>query len=278
MIGLKRFAYPGLIISAAAHIGALVVGLLYFNAGSLNAIPPEAMVVDIVPPDEAPRLQGVPSELRTSGAEVSSNSKSASVPTQPPPKPAAPQQQQSQQRSQSPRNAHQAVERPQNAGQDAAQSETAQAQSSDAPPAPPQPHSQDTPYQPGVGEMLAQLALIGGPLGGGFNAPQVNALQIGYDFTEPFRERVSWCSSLPAGLEAGDKISVSLRVYLNRDGTLASTPKLLGPSPSPKAQVLMQSAIDALRKCQPYTMLPAEKYQQWKTLDLVFYPLNFLGR
>ena len=40
----------------------------------------------------------------------------------------------------------------------------------------------------------------------------------------------------------------------------------------------MQSAIDALQKCQPYTMLPAEKYKQWKTLDLVFYPLNFLGR
>ena len=37
----------------------------------------------------------------------------------------------------------------------------------------------------------------------------------------------------------------------------------------------MQSAINALTKCQPYTMLPADKYKQWKTLDLVFYPLNF---
>ena len=278
MIGLKRFAHPGLVISAAAHVGALVVGLLYFNASSLNAIPPESMVVDIVPPDEAPRLEGTPSALRTSGAEVSSNSKSASEPAQPPPRPAAPQPQQSQQRSRSPHNAHEAVERPLNAGPEAAQSETAQAQSSDIPPAPPQPHAQETPYQPGVGEMLAQLALVGGPLGGGFNAPPVNALQTGYDFTEPFRERVSWCSSLPAGLDAGDRISVSLRVYLNRDGTLASPPQLLGPTPSPKAQVLMQSAIDALQKCQPYTMLPAEKYKQWKTIDLVFYPLNFLGR
>ena len=235
MVGLKRFAHPGLVISAAAHVGALVVGLLYFNAGSLNAIPPDAMVVDIVPPDEAPRLEGTPSELRTSGAEVSSNSKSASEPAQPPPRPAAPQPQQSQQRSRSPHNAHEAVERPLNAGPEAAQSETAQAQSSDVPPAPPQPHAQETPYQPGVGEMLAQLALVGGPLGGGFNAPPVNALQTGYDFTEPFRERVSWCSSLPAGLEPGDKVSVSLRVYLNRDGTLASPPQLLGPTPSPKA-------------------------------------------
>lgn len=275
MIGFKRFAYPGLVISAAAHVGALVVGLLYFNASSLNAIPPEAMVVDIVPPDQAPRLQGTPSELRTSGSELSSKTRSTSVPAQPPPRPPAPQPHQSQQRSQSSRNAHETAERPQN---EAAQSETAQAQSSDAPPAPPQPHAQDTPYQPGVGEMLAQFALVGGPLGGGFNAPAVNALLSGYDFTEPFRERVSWCSSLPAGLDRGDNISVSLRVYLNRDGTLASPPKLLGPNPSPKALVLMQSAIDALQKCQPYTMLPADKYKQWETLDLVFYPLNFLGR
>ncbi len=153
-----------------------------------------------------------------------------------------------------------------------------QAQSSDVPPAPPQPHAQETPYQPGVGEMLAQLALVGGPLGGGFNAPPVNALQTGYDFTEPFRERISWCSSLPAGIEPGDKVSISLRVYLNRDGTLASPPKLLEPNPSPKGRALLQSAIEALQKCQPYTMLPAEKYKQWKTLDLVIYPLNFLGR
>ena len=39
----------------------------------------------------------------------------------------------------------------------------------------------------------------------------------------------------------------------------------------------MESAINALQKCQPYTMLPAAKYKQWKTLDLVFSPLNFGG-
>ena len=31
------------------------------------------------------------------------------------------------------------------------------------------------------------------------------------------------------------------------------------------------------RNCQPYTMLPAARYKQWKTLDLVFSPLNFGG-
>ncbi len=40
----------------------------------------------------------------------------------------------------------------------------------------------------------------------------------------------------------------------------------------------MQSITDALQRCQPYTMLPAEKYKQWKTLDLMIFPLNLLGR
>jgi hypothetical protein len=39
----------------------------------------------------------------------------------------------------------------------------------------------------------------------------------------------------------------------------------------------MQSAIAAITACQPYTMLPADKYQEWKVLDLDFTPQNFKG-
>ena len=69
-----------------------------------------------------------------------------------------------------------------------------------------------------------------------------------------------------------------MRVFLNRDGTLASPPQLLGPITSGKQQALLQGSISALEKCQPYTMLPADKYKLWKKIDLVFFPLNFLGR
>jgi hypothetical protein len=40
---------------------------------------------------------------------------------------------------------------------------------------------------------------------------------------------------------------------------------------------LMQSAIRALRKCQPYNMLPPDKYKDWKTLDLSFTPHDMAG-
>jgi len=89
---------------------------------------------------------------------------------------------------------------------------------------------------------------------------------------------VSACSALPASFNFGDKIEISLHVSFNPDGTLASPPKPNGTIASQKERELVQSAINALEKCQPYIMLPADKYKAWKTLDLVFGPMSFPGR
>ena len=59
----------------------------------------------------------------------------------------------------------------------------------------------------------------------------------------------------------------------NRDGTVASPPRLLVPTPSAKQQALMESAADALERCQPFTMLPPEEYKQWKTMVFYVTPL-----
>ena len=37
----------------------------------------------------------------------------------------------------------------------------------------------------------------------------------------------------------------------------------------------MQGAITALQACQPYAMLPADHYGEWKVLDLSFTPQDF---
>jgi hypothetical protein len=158
-----------------------------------------------------------------------------------------------------------------------AQPEMAKTQMSEPPPSPPQPRFEED--QPDASEeTLARLALLGGRFAGGFEAPAVNATNVAHDFTVAFRERVSSCSALPPGLKSGDKIAVALRISFNPDGTLASTPHAIEPIASQKEEALMQSAISALEKCQPYSMLPAEKYKQWKTLSLVFAPFNFPGR
>src|SRR5277367_4540667 len=70
MIGLKRFIRPGIAISVGAHVGAFALGLLSFAGSSPQTGPPDAMEVELVTPTEAPRLQGTPSEERTSGSEM----------------------------------------------------------------------------------------------------------------------------------------------------------------------------------------------------------------
>jgi hypothetical protein len=42
-----------------------------------------------------------------------------------------------------------------------------------------------------------------------------------------------------------------------------------------KALLLMQEAISALQACQPYAMLPVDRYGEWKVLDLTFTPQDF---
>jgi hypothetical protein len=61
---LIRYIRPGLVVSASGHLGALIVGLFLVSANPFQAPRPEAMVVEVVTPDEMPRFEGTPSTLR----------------------------------------------------------------------------------------------------------------------------------------------------------------------------------------------------------------------
>ena len=132
--------------------------------------------------------------------------------------------------------------------------------------------AKQTPEQSPIAEAVAEYLALGGPLGGGFAAPAVDTYLTGDDWTAEFRERVSACSKVPEEVGADNKVAVTMRLFLNRDGTVASPPRLLVPAPSAKQQALMESAVDALERCQPFTMLPPEKYKQWKTMVVYVTP------
>ena len=149
--------------------------------------------------------------------------------------------------------------------------ETAQMAMAEPAPAPSAASAETTAEAPDIAATAAFLALAGGRLGGGFAAPPIDSPFVGYDFTLPFRELVSSCGSSP-GINPSEKISIVVRVFLNRDGTLAAAPQLLESNPSAKQQELMRDFASGLQKCQPYTMLPQDRYTQWKTLDLVVRP------
>jgi hypothetical protein len=77
---------------------------------------------------------------------------------------------------------------------------------------------------------------------------------------------------LPAGVSPSDRVSLVVRIALKRDGMLAGQPALIEASASPKGPAVLQSLFAGLAKCQPFNMLPPDKYQEWRTLDIRFTP------
>jgi hypothetical protein len=75
-----------------------------------------------------------------------------------------------------------------------------------------------------------------------------------------------------------DNVRAVLRISLKPDGTLAAPPQPIRiEGVSRGGGDLYLSIVAALRKCQPYNMLPADKYNEWKVFDLTFTPESFGG-
>jgi hypothetical protein len=289
IIRTKRSNRQGLVVSALVHVGILAGALLFARATPpQEAIPPDAMQVAIITPQEMPRYSGTPSTLRTSGSERAAQAQAPTMTREQPPTVPQPRQDQRQEPRQDQRQAQRNTPpKPQDQQQEQRPPQTAPPQAKDPPlppadqaqmaaaqpaPDPPSPATAQTADASDAAATAAYLALAGGRLGGGFAAPPINSPLVGYDFTEPFREVVSSCGASSPGFDPDEKISIVVRVFLDRDGSLAAPPQLLEPNPTARQQALMQDFVGGLQKCQPYTMLPPDRYMQWKTLDLVVRP------
>ncbi|WP_426615553.1 hypothetical protein [Bradyrhizobium sp. McL0616] len=89
------------------------------------------------------------------------------------------------------------------------------------------------------------------------------------------RRHLRSCAKLPAGVAPTDNVRIKLRAVLATNGTLARPPILIEAPPSAKGVAVVKSAMSALEACQPYKMLPADKYGEWKVMDLSFTPQDF---
>lgn len=89
------------------------------------------------------------------------------------------------------------------------------------------------------------------------------------------RRHLRTCSKLPAEVALTDAVRIRLRAVMATDGTLAREPILIEAPPSAKGVAIVKSAMSALQACQPYKMLPGDKYQEWKVMDLSFTPQDF---
>jgi hypothetical protein len=111
--------------------------------------------------------------------------------------------------------------------------------------------------------------------GSEFDAPASKKADIASSLITEFRRHLKACSKLPGSIAPSDQLKVTLRVPMTLEGKLAAEPILIEASASAKGLLLMQSAIAALQACQPYAMLPADRYGEWKVLDLSFTPQDF---
>ncbi len=147
------------------------------------------------------------------------------------------------------------------------------------PPSPPSPQQTTTANaanappvaQPDIGEKYGAMF---GLSDAGFS-PDTLAAKIDTSSVNTFRAHLRKCLQMPGSVAADDKVRIVLRVALSPAGNLMAAPALIEASASPKGPLLMQGAIKALQACQPYDMLPADKYKEWRILDLSFTPRDF---
>ncbi len=81
--------------------------------------------------------------------------------------------------------------------------------------------------------------------------------------------RKCWNPPLAALSEPG--LTVRLIVDLNRDGSVAGTPRILSQITSPLVQTTAMAAQRAVMRCGPYR-LAADKYDEWNQVDVTFDP------
>ncbi|MFH1341980.1 MAG: hypothetical protein ABIL01_12385 [Pseudomonadota bacterium] len=117
----------------------------------------------------------------------------------------------------------------------------------------------------------------GGRSGEPFDGPASTQADIASSLVTEFRRHLRTCLKLPPSIAPSDKLKIKLRVVMTLEARLAAEPILIEASASPQGPALMQAAIGALQGCQPYAMLPSDRYGEWKVLDLSFTPQDFAG-
>lgn len=91
---------------------------------------------------------------------------------------------------------------------------------------------------------------------------------------------IKQCWNVPFGLENAENLKVTLRIKLNKDGSLLASPVLISPKGemSRLVEIAYMAAKRAVHRCVPYTGLPLEKYDSWKSFDVTFNPKKMVLR
>ncbi|MGZ3352755.1 MAG: hypothetical protein ACXU89_27850 [Xanthobacteraceae bacterium] len=271
-----RILRAGITGSAVAHLSVLMLVVFFTEVHPYGSVTAEPITVDIVTSAEAPPAPKKEEPLPEPKAkpsdtfDLSSKPEAAQSPAASPP-PAAQQPPAAQPQQQA------ALATPSPAPQ----------QPAGAPPQPPAapPTPAYTPPEPDIS--IKYHVMLGlppdlpvEPAKGGkddYDAQASKKADIDSGPVAEFRRHLKTCSKLPPSIAPSDSVMIKLRVFMTPDGKLSAEPVVLEGSGNLKGLDLRQSAVDALQACQPYTMLPADRYGEWNVLDLTFTPQDFAG-
>jgi hypothetical protein len=279
-----RFIRSGIAASAIGHLSLLTMIVVSTEVHPFGSVTAEPITVDLVSPaevkeiskEEPPKPELPKPELPKPEPSDAFDLSSKQAPS-PASAPAAPQEAAAPPQKQAALTQKQAAPTPSPVKQPAAAQPPPQAAS---------PVPSFVPPQPDL--TIKYNVLLGLPPelpptvpqdkpGDGFDAPASQTADVASSLVVEFRRHLRTCSKLPGSIAPSDPIRITLRVLMAPGGKLAADPILIEASASAKGPALMQSAIAALEACQPYTMLPADRYGEWKVLDLNFTPQDFAG-
>jgi hypothetical protein len=303
--------------SAIAHLTLVGLIVLISEVHPFRPAPPETVAVDIVTPeqvkqeeakaeekaDEKAKQEPEPTpELRLPKLDTTDKAEAAKPAAKPqpspqqqaspePPKPPQPQP------SQAPKQ-REAAAQPQTPQQPTQQSQPQlppqqQLPAQQQPQAMPQPQAAPPAYLPPQPDVTVKYGVMLGlppelplepkdtpkeaPKDDGGDAKDSISAKLPPEVIAALRRHLRSCAKLPAGVAPTDNLRIRLRAVLATDGTLARPPVLIEAPPSQKGVAVVKSAMSALQACQPYKMLPADKYEEWKVIDLPFTPQDFGG-
>jgi colicin import membrane protein len=98
------------------------------------------------------------------------------------------------------------------------------------------------------------------------------ASKLSQNEIDALRARIQQCWNPPAGMADARDIIVQVRILFRPDGSLAAEPRLIGSGGGSQQQIAAESALRAIRRCAPYSFMPAAKYDAWKDVEVTFDP------
>ena len=285
---LRRIIPTDITVSAIVHLSLLALLLLFSEVHQFGSVTAEPIEVNIVAPQDIPETpatekqpEPVPTPTPTPLPDFSLLDIKPATPS--PAQPAAKSQAAARQQKQAALAAPPAAQLP-----PAAQPQPVAQPQQPAAPAYKQPEPDLTlkyqvmlglppdlsPTLPAASAAAPQAAAKSDD---NFDGAATQDADVASSVVTAFRRHLRTCLKLPPSLAASDDVKVKLRVMMTQRGTLAADPILIEASASMKGPLLMQGAVKALQACQPYAMLPADRYGEWKVLDLSFTPQDFGG-